>query len=135
MIAKLYRKIRGNTHHPLNTTINRRQRNGWTTEIQERHRLVSKQLEDPTQLEIDNTAPWEQLPYECRIYWTKEGTEILKQRLLEYIRSQPEDNTYYTDGSIDGTRVAAAVVHKKEEIIIRLNDSASVLDAEMTAIR
>ena len=33
------------------------------------------------------------------------------------------------------TRVAALVVHKKEEIIIRLNDSASVLDAEMTAIR
>ena len=30
--------------------------------------------------------------------------------------------------------MAAAVVHK-EEIIIRLHDSASVLDAEMTAIR
>ena len=31
--AKLYRKIRGNTKHPLHATINRRQRNGWTTEI------------------------------------------------------------------------------------------------------
>ena len=31
--------------------------------------------------------------------------------------------------------MAAAVVHKEEEIIMRLNDSASVLDAEMTAIR
>ena len=31
--------------------------------------------------------------------------------------------------------MAAAVVHKEEEIIIRLNDSASVLNAEMTAIR
>ena len=31
--------------------------------------------------------------------------------------------------------MAAAVVHKTEEMIIRLNDSASVLDAEMTAIR
>ena len=29
----------------------------------------------------------------------------------------------------------AAVVHKREEIIIRLNDSASVLDAKMTAIQ
>ena len=54
---------------------------------------------------------------------------------LAYIRSQPDNNTYYTDGSSDGTRVAAAVVHKTEEIIIRLNDSAYVLDAEMTAIR
>ena len=31
--------------------------------------------------------------------------------------------------------MAAAVVHKKEEIITRLNDSAYILDAEMTAIR
>ena len=31
--------------------------------------------------------------------------------------------------------MAVAVVHKTEEIIIRLNDSASVLDAELTAIR
>ena len=133
--AKLYRKIRGNVNHPLHTTLGRMQRNRWTTEIQECHRLVLRQLEDPRQLEIDNSAPWEQLPYDCRIYWTKEGTEVLKQRSLAYIRSQPDDTTYYTDGSSDGTRVAAAVVHKKEEIIIRLNDSASVLDAEMTAIR
>ena len=59
----------------------------------------------------------------------------MKQRSLEYIRSQPDDNTYYTDGSSDRTRVSAAVVHKEEEIIIRPNDSASVLDFEMTAIR
>ena len=31
--------------------------------------------------------------------------------------------------------MAAAVVQKEEELIIRPNDSASVLDAEMTAIR
>ena len=31
--------------------------------------------------------------------------------------------------------MAAAVVHKEEQIIIRLNDSAFVMDAEMTAIR
>ena len=66
--AKLKRKIRGNTKHPLHTTINRRQRNGWTTEIQECHRLALRQLEEPTQLQRDGTSPWEQLPYECRIY-------------------------------------------------------------------
>ena len=98
--AKLYRKIRGNPKHPLHDTINRRQRNAWTTEIHECHRLASTQLEEPTQLQRDDTTLWEQLPYKCRIDWTREGTEILKQRLLEYIRSQPDDNTYYTDGSI-----------------------------------
>ena len=54
---------------------------------------------------------------------------------LECIRSQPDDNTYYTDGSSDGTRVAAKVIHTVESIIIRLNDSISLLDAEMTVIR
>ena len=86
--AKLYRKIRGNTNHPLHATINRRQRNGWTTEIQECHRLALTQLEEPTQQQRDDTAPWEQLPYTCRIDWTREETEILKQISLEYIRSQ-----------------------------------------------
>ena len=58
--------------------------------------------------------PWEQLLYECRMDWIREGTDILKQRSIEYIRSEPDDNTYYTDGSSNGTRVAAAVVHKEE---------------------
>ena len=92
--AKLYRKVRGNTKHPLHTTLNRRQQNGWTTEIQECHRLASRQLDEPTQLQRHDTAPWEQLPYECRLDWTREGTEIPKQRSLEYIRSQPDDKTY-----------------------------------------
>ena len=47
--AKLYRKIRGNVLHPFHTSIGRRQWNGWTAEIQECHRLVSRQLEDPRQ--------------------------------------------------------------------------------------
>ena len=48
--AKLYRKIRGNTNHLLHTTINGRQRNQWTREIQECHRLASRQMVEPTQL-------------------------------------------------------------------------------------
>ena len=40
--AKLYRNIRGNTKHPIHTTIDRTQLNGWTTEIQECHRLASR---------------------------------------------------------------------------------------------
>ena len=55
----------------------------------------------------------------------------IKHRLLSYICSQPGHNTYYIDDSSGGTRVAAGILHKEEEIIIRLNDSASVMDAEM----
>ena len=47
---KLYRNIRGNTKHTFHGIINRRQRSGWTTEIQGCYRLVSRQLEEPPQL-------------------------------------------------------------------------------------
>ena len=40
--AKLYRKIRGNTQHPLHATINMRQRNGWTP----RYRNVTESHQD-----------------------------------------------------------------------------------------
>ena len=55
--AKLYQQIRGNTHHPLHITVNRRQRNGWTTEEQQCQRLASRQLEEPTRLQRDDTVP------------------------------------------------------------------------------
>ena len=57
--ATLYRKIRGNTKLPLHTTINMRQRYEWTTEIQECQRIALRQLEEPTQLQRDDAAPWE----------------------------------------------------------------------------
>ena len=72
--AKLFRKIRGNTKHPLHTKINRRQRNGWTTEIQKCHRLTSRPLEEPTQLQRDDTTPWEQLPWFQRLPPARGGT-------------------------------------------------------------
>ena len=54
--AKLYRTLE-ETKHLSHDTINRRRRNGWTTEIQECHRLASTQLEEPTKLQRDDTAP------------------------------------------------------------------------------
>ena len=135
--VKLFRKIQTNTIHPLHTKINtrhRRRRIDWTTEMQDCHRLLSEQMNDIQPLQTDNRAPWEVLPYECRIDWTPDGIDVVKHNALTYINSQPADSTYYTDGSSDGTRVAAAFIHQAEETIIRLSDSASVLDAEMMAI-
>ena len=43
-------------------------------------------------------------------------------------------STYYTNGSSDWKRVVVEIVHTDENIINRINDSASVLDAEMTVI-
>ena len=54
--------------YPLYNTLNRRQRNGWTIDIHECHRHALRQLEEPALLQRDDIAPWEHLPYECRIY-------------------------------------------------------------------
>ena len=70
------------------------------------------------------------------VYYYK---KILKNWITQFSsktrHNAPNERIRYTDGSSDGTRVMTAVVHKEEEIIIILNDSASVLDAGMTAIR
>ena len=136
--TKLFMKIQMNTNHPLHKIINtthRGHRIDWTTEIQKCHRLLSDPRDNNNPpIQTKESAPWEVLPYECRIDWTPDGIESVKQKALTYINLHPADNTYYTDGSSDGNRVAAAFIHQTEETIIRLNDSASVLDAEMMAI-
>ena len=70
-------------------------------------------LVELTQQQMDDITPCEQLPYECRIHWTEEVTKILKHGSLAYTYRSPQDNTYYIDGSSDGTRVVA-VVHKEK---------------------
>ena len=135
--SKLFRKIQSNTKHPLHTVINatyRGYRIDWTTEIENCHKLLSDQLDVNPPIQTYDCAPWEDLPYYCRIDWTPDGIELVKQNAFTYINSQPDNSPYYTDGSSDGNCVAAAFVHQDEETIMRLNNSASVLDAEMMAI-
>ena len=66
--------------------------------MQDCYRLLSDQMDDNPLLQTKDTAPWEELPYECRIDWTSDGFYVVKQNALAYISSQPDDGTYYTDG-------------------------------------
>ena len=84
---------------------------------------VATRQEDMASLQTYDSAPGEDLPYECRIDWTPDGIEVVKQNALTYINSQTDDSTYYTDGPGDGNCVAAALVHQEEETIMRLNNS------------
>ena len=122
--TKLFMKIQMNTNHPLHKIINtmhRGHRIDWTTEIQKCHRLLSDPRDNINPpFQTNESAPWEVLPYECRIDWTPDGIESVKQKALTYINLHPADNTYYTDGSSDGNRVAAAFIHQTEETITRL---------------
>ena len=103
--AKLYRRIRGNTNHPLHTTINRRKMkwmDHWDTGMSTTR---IKTIWGTNTTTKRRHRPWGTT--NIRMLYRLEETEILKQRLLEYIRSEPDDNTYYTDGSSDGERVSA----------------------------
>ena len=62
--------------------------------------------------------------------------DVIRTQALQYINNLCPDvtRTYYTDGSSNERRVGAAFVTKERHISIRLNDDATVLDAEMTAI-
>ena len=47
---------------------------------------------------------------------------------------QPRDHIYYTDGSVSEGRVSAAFTHQGHPTLIRLSDTASIMQAELTAI-
>ena len=82
-------------------------------------------------------SPWEDLPYTCRAVGTRTmSPDAMRTQVLQYINNPCPDvtRTYYTDGSSNGRRVGAAFVTEERQISIRLNDDATVLDAEMTAI-
>ena len=89
--AKLFRKNRGNTNHIYHITLNRRQINECTL----RYRGVTdSQQNNRRSQQIDDSVLREHLPYECRIYWIREGTDILKKRSETYIRSQQDNTTH-----------------------------------------
>ena len=100
------------------------------------YNILSNHLEEDAPVVAVPMAPWDELPYICRVDWSKDTSDTLCQRALMYISRQHPDTTiaYYTDGSSDGQHVAAAYVREEEESVRRLNDSASVMDAEMMAI-
>ena len=60
----------------------------------------------------------------------------MRTQALQYINNPCPDvaGTYYPDGSSNGRRVGPAFVTEERQISIQLNDDATVLDAEMTAI-
>ena len=82
-------------------------------------------------------SPCEDLPYTCRAIGTRTiSPDAMRRQAMQYISNPCPDvtETYYTDGSSNGQRVGAAFVTEVPQISIRLNDDATVLDAEMTAI-
>jgi len=60
--------------------------------------------------------------------------EIFKHRFYELCQDFKNYYCIFTDGSNEGNRVAAAVVHRDNTKCVRLPDAASIFRAELYAI-
>ena len=138
--ATFHLKLLTQPNHPLHQKAiqapRRRRRLDWNGEMHACYNLAATNGAEMEPLIWNNMAPWDELPYTCRIHWLKDSPELCLQNALEFINNAPPHITavYYTDGSCDGRHVAAAYVTDAEEMVFRLNDTASVVDAELTAI-
>jgi ribonuclease HI len=62
------------------------------------------------------------------------SSEILKQKFCILVSKYQDFCRIYTDGSKEGSQVAAAMVHKRTSLQCRLPDHASIFSAEAKAI-
>ena len=139
--ARFMLKVKSQAHHPLHDAVctppRRRHGTDW---IQEMHQCYADLMENDVNVDPGRTttlSPWEDLPYTCRAVGTRTmSPDVMRTQALQYINNPCPDvtRTYYTDGSSNERRVGAAFVTEERQISIRLNDDATVLDAEMTAI-
>ena len=139
--ARFMLKVKSQAHHPLHDAVctppRRRHGTDW---IQEMHQCYADLMENNVNVDPGRTttlSPWEDLPYTCRAVGTRTmSPDAMRMQALQYINNPCPDatRTYYTDGSSNERRVGAAFVTEERQIFIRLNDDATVLDAEMTAI-
>ena len=104
------------------------------------HQCYADLMENDVNVDPGKTttlSSWEDLPYTNRAIGTRTiSPGAMRTQALQYINNPCLDvtRTYYTDGSSNGRRVGTAFVTEEPQISIRLNDDATILDAEMTAI-
>ena len=96
---------------------------------------------NPTRPRAKPLAPWTPLPVTVVLndhLPSKHTTEseLLKTLTLSTLDQLTIDKpVFYTDRSVIESKTAAAAVHKGTAIQLRLNDGASILQAELVAIR
>ena len=135
-------KVKSQAHHSLHdaccTPPRRRHGTDW---IQGTHQCYADLMGNDVNVDPGRTtflSPWEDLPYTCRAVGTTTTISPWRhENPGSAVHQQPcpdVTGTYFIDGSSNGRRVGAAFVTEERQIPIRLNDYATLLDAEMTAI-
>ena len=147
--ANMINKFLFNPNHPLRefidaelhspTTRNHRHKVPWLTTICRAHTKLSPYT--PEAEYVPPLLPWSPPPYQILTNDHLPSKHTIDTSVLYNLTVasmtdiiQPHDHIYYTDGSVSDGRVAAAFTYLGHPTLIRLNDTASIMQAELTAI-
>ena len=102
-------------------------------------KIKCKSLLDPEDDNVQDIAQWKPKNVRTDLSFsnTKKSDTLPCSFLSSFHIHRSRFKTYtdlYTDGSKDGEKVAAAVVHENEIISCRLPNNASIFSAEVKAI-
>ena len=142
-VAKLVDKVKFMTSHPLHVSCTRQaiinsERSKWLIKSREIYAKLAPASDDRTLEAFDDQAPWESSPILYHVNHTinkgKHTGEELKAASLRDMQSLPDGVHYFTDGSKSESRVAAAYIVNDTASFLRLNDDATITQAELVAI-
>ena len=147
--ANMINKFLFNPNHPLREQIdaelhspatrNHRHKLPWLSTICRAYSKLSPYT--PEAEYVPSLTPWAPLPYQIITNDHLPGKDTLEASGLYNLTVasmtgiiQPRDHIYYTDGSVSDGRVSATFTYMGHPTLIRLSDTSSIMQAELTAI-
>ena len=145
--AKFVDKVLKNIHHPLHIYLDaavdspytgKRHLNSWVAKSAATYKKLTSQAPVHHREDTPPAAPWHRPPITCNTNIeipTKDSVSDTQLKTLAENSIVPNGRpVFYTDGSVQNTAAGAGVVHGDSAISLRLNDRASILQAELAAI-
>ena len=145
--AKFVDKVLKNIHHPLHIYLDaavdspytgKRHLNSWVAKSAATYKKMTSQAPVHHREDTPPAAPWHRPPITCNTNIeipTKDSVSDTQLKTLAENSIVPNGRpVFYTDGSVQNTAAGEGVVHRDSAISLRLNDRASILQAELAAI-
>ena len=142
-VAKFIDKVRFMESHPLHVSCSRpvmirQERSKWLLKCKDIYNKLSPRGDDRTLEIFEEHAPWETPKIIYYVNRTmnknKHSSEILRKAAESDMKDLPTGTHYYTDGSKSESRVAAAYIVNKQAAYFRLNNDATITQAELFGI-
>ena len=142
-VAKFIDKVRFMESHPLHVSCSRpvmirQERSKWLLKCKDVYNKLSPRGDDRTLEIFEEHAPWEtpNVIYYVNHTMNKNNhsSEILRKAAESDMKDLPTRTHYYTDGSKSESSVAAAYIVNKQAAYFRLNNNATITQAELFGI-